>query len=222
MKKVVALSTDKASNPINLYGASTLCSDKLFVAGNSYAMERETRFSVVRYGNVMGSRGSVIPYFLQMRKKGVLPVTDERMTRFWITLDQGVDQVFMAFNKMQGGELFVPKLPSMRITDLTKALAPECEVRVVGIRPGEKLHECMIGSDDAPNTVEFPNYYLIKPAIHDWADPTLWEKGGKPVADGFVYSSNTNPDWMSEAQLKAILSKYLLKDSEMVLSDSAE
>jgi len=162
VKKVVALSTDKAANPINLYGATKLCSDKLFIAGNSYVGPDDTTFSVVRYGNVVGSRGSVIPFFIKQKKNGELPITDPRMTRFWITLEQGVDFVLQCLERMVGGELFVPKIPSMNIMDLAKAICPECKTKVVGIRPGEKLHEVMIPIDDVMHTVEFDKYYVIK------------------------------------------------------------
>ncbi|MGZ5915431.1 MAG: UDP-N-acetylglucosamine 4,6-dehydratase (inverting) [Hyphomicrobium sp.] len=219
---VVALSTDKASNPINLYGATKLCSDKLFVAGNSYSGAKGPRFSVVRYGNVMGSRGSVIPFFMKEREKGVLPITDERMTRFWITLDQGVDLVFTALNEMQGGEIFVPKIPSMKVTELVKAIAPECKVKVVGIRPGEKLHECMIGEDDSPYTYEFKDHYVIEPAISGWTRNTTALKGAKRVADGFRYSSENNTQWLSDKQLLEVLSHYDLKDAELVRKDDSE
>ena len=163
VKGVVALSTDKACNPVNLYGATKLCSDKLFVAGNAYVGDEETRFSVVRYGNVVGSRGSVIPFFINKRSTGVLPITDPRMTRFWITLEQGVSFVLDCLKNMVGGEIYVPKIPSMNIMDLAKAIAPECDTEIVGIRPGEKLHEVMISVDDARNTIEFKDYYIIKP-----------------------------------------------------------
>ena len=168
VKRVIALSTDKAAAPINLYGATKLASDKLFVAGNSYVGIKETRFSVVRYGNVVGSQGSVVPFFKKIRHTGVLPITDKRMTRFWITLDQGVQFVIDNIKRMRGGEIFVPKIPSMRVVDLAQAIAPECRLEVVGIRPGEKLHETMITIDDARRTVEYDTYYVIQPEFPWW------------------------------------------------------
>lgn len=219
VKQVVALSTDKASNPINLYGATKLCSDKLFVSGNSYSGEGGTKFSVVRYGNVLGSRGSVIPFFLNLRKNGILPITDDRMTRFWITLDQGVDLVFKAFESMQGGEIYVPKIPSMKVIDVAKTVAPECELKNVGIRPGEKLHECMIGEDDSLYTYEYPDHYVIHPAIHNWYLDPKRIAGGKRVADGFLYSSDRNPTWLKKEDLLALLSNYEHRGAELVLRD---
>lgn len=201
VKKVVALSTDKASSPINLYGATKLTSDKLFVAGNSYAGGHETRFAVVRYGNVMGSRGSVIPFFMSIREKGVLPITDERMTRFMISLEQGVELVWHAFEDMEGGEIYVKKIPSMKVTDLAHVIAPEAEQKVVGIRPGEKLHEQMIGSEDAHYTYEYPEHYKILPAINSWDKDANRIKGGKKVPEGFVYASDNNDEWMSNDAL---------------------
>lgn len=203
VKRVVALSTDKASSPVNLYGATKLASDKLFVAGNSYAGGNDTRFAVVRYGNVMGSRGSVIPLFLSIRDKGVLPVTDDRMTRFMISLEQGVDLVWHAFSDMVGGEIYVKKIPSMRVLDLAAAVAPEAKIEIVGIRPGEKLHEQMIGSEDSYYTYEYPEHYKILPAIHNWDTSAERIKDGKRVAEGFNYSSDNNLEWMSIAELQA-------------------
>lgn len=204
VEKVIALSTDKAANPINLYGATKLCSDKLFIAGNSYVGTDETRFSVVRYGNVVGSRGSVIPFFMKAKESGVLPITDPRMTRFWITLEQGVDFVLNSLEIMVGGELFIPKIPSMNIMDLAKAIAPECRTEIVGIRPGEKLHETMISKDDARNTIEFPGFYIIKPQfrffVHRFDNGT-----GKTVPDDFEYSSNTNTDWLKIDELRSLI-----------------
>jgi len=203
VKKVVALSTDKAANPINLYGATKLCSDKLFIAANSYSGYHGTRFSIVRYGNVVGSRGSVIPFFLKMRKTGVLPITDPRMTRFWITLEQGVQFVLKSLERMKGGELFVPKIPSMNIMDLAKALAPDCRTEIVGIRPGEKLHEVMVPEDDAHHTLEYDDYFAILPTFHDWDMRAFMEgNGGKPCPDGFRYSSDTNSRWLSVEELR--------------------
>ena len=203
VKRVVALSTDKASSPANLYGATKLVSDKLFIAGNSYSGGDHTRFAVVRYGNVMGSRGSVIPFFLSRADKGVLPVTDERMTRFMITLEQGVDLVWHAFEDMVGGEIYVKKIPSMKVTDIARAVAPDARHDIVGIRPGEKLHEQMIGSEDALHTYEYADHYKILPAIHNWSqDPDRINSGQKVVPD-FTYCSDNNTDWISIASLQA-------------------
>ncbi len=203
VRRVVALSTDKAANPINLYGATKLCSDKLFVAGNSYVPNNETTFSVVRYGNVIGSRGSVLPFFMEQKKQGLLTITDPRMTRFWITLDQAVEFVFNSLKVMKGGELFVPKLPSMNIMDLAKVVCPECETKIVGIRAGEKLHEIMIPRDEARMTVEYDRFYIIKP------DPRfnkfVMDDPGKPVPDGFEYSSGDNPCLLKPADLKKVI-----------------
>ena len=201
VKGVVALSTDKASSPINLYGATKLTSDKLFVAANAYSGEHGTKISVVRYGNVMGSRGSVIPFFESIKDKGVLPITDERMTRFMITLEQGVELVWHAFKDMVGGEIYVKKIPSMSVIDLARALAPSCKLNFVGIRPGEKLHEQMIGAEDSHYTFEYPEHYKILPVINDWASSPERIKDGLKVAEGFTYSSDKNNDWMSSDQL---------------------
>ena len=203
VKGVVALSTDKASSPINLYGATKLTSDKLFVAANAYSGEHGTRFSVVRYGNVMGSRGSVIPFFLSIREKGLLPITDERMTRFMISLEQGVELVWHAFEDMVGGEIYVKKIPSMRVTDLARVLAPECKQEVVGIRPGEKLHEQMIGVEDAYYTFEYPEHFKILPTINGWGSSPERIKDGKKVSEGFVYASDNNSEWMTDTELQA-------------------
>ena len=203
VKGVVALSTDKASSPINLYGATKLTSDKLFVAGNAYSGEHGTKFSVVRYGNVMGSRGSVIPFFLSIRAKGVLPITDERMTRFMISLEQGVELVWHAFEDMVGGEIYVKKIPSIKVTDLARVVAPECKQEVVGIRPGEKLHEQMIGAEDAHYTYEYPEHFKILPTINDWGSSPERIKNGKRVVEGFVYASDSNSEWMSDTELQA-------------------
>lgn len=206
VKRVVALSTDKAACPINLYGATKLCSDKLFVAGNLYSGRHQTRFAVVRYGNVLGSRGSVVPFFLKRKPTGRLPITDERMTRFWITLEQGVNFVLDSLERMEGGELFVPKIPSMRVVDVAAALAPECEREVVGIRPGEKLHELMVSEDDARLTVECDDYYAILPPRPP-AEFTAYarRRGGRPCPDGFRYSSDTNTQWLDEDSFLALL-----------------
>lgn len=202
VKKVVALSTDKASNPVNLYGATKLTSDKLFIAGNSYVGAGDTIFSVVRYGNVMGSRGSIIPLFLSLAKSGVLPITDERMTRFMITLEQGVDLVWHALNDMVGGEIYVNKIPSMKVVDIARTLAPNAELQFIGIRPGEKLHEQMIGLEDGPFTYEYHNYHKILPAIHGWNNDPQRQKNGKLVVEGFTYTSENNSQWMDSVSLK--------------------
>lgn len=202
VKRVVALSTDKASSPVNLYGATKLASDKLFVASNSsYAAGQNTRFAVVRYGNVMGSRGSVIPAFMSMRDHGVLSITDPRMTRFMITLEQGVDLVWHAFNDMVGGEIYVKKIPSMQITDIARVIAPEAEQEIVGIRPGEKLHEQMISAEDSYSTYEYAEHYKILPQINDWSMDKERIKNGVKVPDGFVYASNSNSLWMTDTEL---------------------
>lgn len=203
VKRVVALSTDKASSPANLYGATKLASDKLFVAGNSYAGGNNTRFGVVRYGNVMGSRGSVIPFFLSIADKGVLPITDPRMTRFMITLEQGVELVWHAFEDMVGGEIYVKKIPSMTLTNVANATVPNAKHDVVGIRPGEKLHEQMIGTEDALYTYEYPEHFKILPAIHNWSQDPFRIKDGKRVAEDFTYCSDNNTDWMSVETLQS-------------------
>ncbi|MGE6917275.1 UDP-N-acetylglucosamine 4,6-dehydratase (inverting) [Achromobacter kerstersii] len=202
VKRVVALSTDKASSPINLYGATKLASDKLFVAGNAYSGEHGTRFAVVRYGNVMGSRGSVIPFFMSIKDKGVLPVTDARMTRFMISLEEGVELVWHAFEDMIGGEIYVKKIPSMKVSDLARVVAPEARQEIVGIRPGEKLHEQMIGAEDSFHTFEYPEHYKILPAINGWSDSPERIKDGKRVPEGFVYASDNNSEWMTDADLQ--------------------
>jgi len=208
VERVIALSTDKAANPANLYGATKLCADKLFIAANGLSGRHRTRFSVVRYGNVVGSRGSVIPFFMQKRKEGVLPITDPRMTRFWITLGQGTQFVLDSLERMHGGEIFVPKIPSMKIMDVAKAVAPECRTEIIGIRPGEKLHEIMITPDDAWNTVELDRYYVIQPAA-DWWDSKVYtnDMHARQVPDGFQYSSDRNTEWMSADDLQALLKR---------------
>jgi len=200
---VVALSTDKASSPVNLYGATKLASDKLFVAGNSYAGATGCKFSVVRYGNVMGSRGSVIPFFLTLKGAGSLPVTDARMTRFMITLEQGVELVWHAFEDMEGGEIYVKKIPSMKVTDIARAVDPDARHEIVGIRPGEKLHEQMIGAEDAHYTFEYPEHFKILPAIHSWHEDFKRIKDGTKVSEGFTYASDTNAEWMSVEELQS-------------------
>ena len=207
VKRLVALSTDKASNPINLYGATKLASDKLFVAANSVEETHNSLFSVVRYGNVMGSRGSVIPFFMKQSSTGVLPITDTRMTRFMITLEQGVELVWTAFEKMYGGEIYVKKIPSMKITDIATAVAPEAKQKEIGIRPGEKIHEQMIGVEDALHTYEYPNYYKILPSIHDWSSDPNRIGSGKRVLPDFSYSSDNNTDWMKIDSLKKWIDK---------------
>ena len=202
VKRVVALSTDKASSPINLYGATKLASDKMFVAGNSYSGSHATRFSVVRYGNVMGSRGSVIPFFISIKDSGVLPITDARMTRFMISLEDAVDLVWHAFEDMVGGEVYVQKIPSMKVTDLARVVAPQAIQKIIGIRPGEKLHEQMISAEDAYYTYEYPEHFKILPTINDWASDEKRIKDGKKVPEGFVYASDNNPDWMSDEDLQ--------------------
>jgi len=204
VKRVVALSTDKASSPANLYGATKLASDKLFVAGNSYSGD-STRFAVVRYGNVMGSRGSVIPFFNSIAAEGALPITDARMTRFMITLEQGVDLVWHAFVDAMGGEIYVKKIPSMKVTDIARAVAPDASHEIVGIRPGEKLHEQMIGSEDALYTYEYLDYYKILPAIHQWSEDPERIKGGEKVSPEFTYSSDNNTEWMTIDALRGWL-----------------
>ncbi len=203
VKKVIALSTDKAVNPVNLYGATKLCSDKLFIQGNAYAGATGTRFACVRYGNVIGSRGSVIPVFLQQKESGTITITDERMTRFWITLDQAVELVLNGFRYMEGGEIFVPKIPSMRIMDLAKAIAPECEVKHIGIREGEKLHEALTGEDEGRHTYKYNGMYVIMPS-HSW-----WHRknyvDAKKMPDGFVYTSDANKEWMTVEELREIV-----------------
>lgn len=204
VKKVIALSTDKAANPINLYGATKLCSDKLFISGNSYSGWHGTRFSVVRYGNVIGSRGSVIPFFKKMKETGTIPITDPRMTRFWITLEQGVEFVIKCIDMCVGGELLVPKIPSMNIMDLAKAMAPDCEYETIGIRPGEKLHEVMITEDDSRHTLEFDEYYVVEPEFDWWSSERHKNNGGKAVKEGFIYASNLNDRWLTIEELRSL------------------
>lgn len=204
VKKVLALSTDKAVNPVNLYGATKLAAEKLAVQSNAYAGGRETRISCVRYGNVVGSRGSVVPMFLQQRESGKLTVTDERMTRFWITLEQGVNFVIRCIEQMHGGEVFVPKIPSTTIVDLARAIAPKAEIEFIGIRAGEKLHEVLISEDEARSTVELDDMYVVQPATSPWFGYE-WEDEGKPLPDGFRYASNTNQEWLTPEQIEAIV-----------------
>ena len=201
IKKVVSLSTDKASSPINLYGATKLTSDKLFVAGNAYSGEHPTKFSVVRYGNVMGSRGSVIPYFNSIKDTGVIPITDPEMTRFMISLKQGVELVWNAFEDMIGGEIYVKKIPSMKVIDLAEVIAPEAKQEIIGIRPGEKIHEQMIGVEDALTTYSYDEYFKILPSINNWQDDKERIKNGKKVKSLFSYNSKDNDEWMSREEL---------------------
>jgi len=207
VKKVIALSTDKASNPINLYGASKLCSDKLFISANYSNNSDQTIFSVVRYGNVMGSRGSVIPFFLSQKKKGTFTITDSKMTRFMIDLDQAVKMVIEIFKISQGGEIFVSKIPSMKIIDIAKTISERNKIKIIGIRPGEKIHEQMIGLEDAPYTFEYKDYFKILPAIYDIYKNKKYIKNGKKVKNNFIYSSNENKKWMTKKELKTWISK---------------
>jgi UDP-N-acetylglucosamine 4,6-dehydratase len=203
VKKVMAISTDKAVNPINLYGATKLCAEKMFVQANAYSGAEGPRFSVCRYGNVVGSRGSVVPLFLEQRKNGKITITDDRMTRFWITLEQGVRFVIRCIEQMHGGEVFVPNIPSMNIMDLAKAIAPGCEIEYIGIRPGEKLHEVLISEDEARHTVELDDMYIIQP-LHPWWRTENWA-GAKPLPDGFRYTSDTNTRWLSVEELRSLV-----------------
>lgn len=210
VKRLVALSTDKASQPVNLYGATKLCSDKIFIAGNSYTGGR-TKFAVVRYGNVMGSRGSVIPFFMETAKTGKLTITDKRMTRFMISLEQGVELVWHAFNDMEGGEIYVKKIPSMNICDIATAVDKNAEQVEIGIRPGEKLHEQMIGVEDAHFTYEYPEHYKILPQICNWGPMESMIKGGVKVPEGFCYTSDNNKEWMTIPQLQEWIEKNRVK-----------
>ena len=207
VEKVIALSTDKAVNPINLYGATKLSAEKLFVQSNAYAGGRKTRFACVRYGNVVGSRGSVVPVFMRQRDEGVVSITDERMTRFWISLEQGVRFVIRCLEQMQGGEVFVPKIPSMKVVDLAKAVAPDAKVNIIGIRPGEKLHEVLISEDEARTVVELDDMYVVQPAEALWFGHA-WTQKGSRIADEFRYASNTNTDWLSVDQIKEIVEPF--------------
>lgn len=209
VQRLVALSTDKAANPVNLYGATKLCSDKLFVAGNALSGDSGTRFSVVRYGNVFGSKGSVIPLFIREQTRGVLPITDPRMTRFIITLEEGVRFVLRAFPSMVGGEIFVPRIPSARITDIARAVAPECRTQVVGIRPGEKLHECMIPVDEARQTIQYEDHFVILPGSRAGKRAgTIARHEATPCPEGFMYSSDTNGDWLSVEVLRRMVDRF--------------
>lgn len=207
VQKVIALSTDKACSPTNLYGASKLASDKVFIAANNLSGARATRFSIVRYGNVVGSKGSVIPHFMKLISEGAtsLPITDPRMTRFWITIEQGINFVLSSFEMMAGGELFIPKIPSMNILDLAKSIAPDLECKITGIRPGEKIHEAMITADDARMTLDLGDRYLIEPHISHWSNQSLLDDGAKRVAEDFVYASNTNDEWLNNEDMTNLL-----------------
>ena len=207
VKKVIALSTDKAVNPVNLYGATKLAAEKLIVQSNAYAGGRETRLSCVRYGNVVGSRGSVVPVFLRQREKGRLTITDERMTRFWLSLEQGARFVIRCIELMKGGEVFVPKIPSMKVIDLAKAVAPEAEIEIIGIRPGEKLHEVLISRDESRSTIEMEDMFVVLPVEAFWFGGE-WKSKGKEVADGFRYSSSENPDWLTVDQIREMIAPF--------------
>jgi UDP-N-acetylglucosamine 4,6-dehydratase len=212
VRRVLALSTDKAVNPINLYGATKLCAEKMFVQANAYSGAQDTRFSCARYGNVVGSRGSVIPVFLEQRKRGKITITDARMTRFWLTLEQGVKFVIKCLEGMHGGEIFVPKIASMRLVDLAQAIAPDCEVEYIGIRPGEKLHEVLVSEDEARHTVELDDMFVIQPN-HPWWRSENW-KGGHDLEDGFRYTSDTNPQWLTAKQLQELVSPEPVSSGE--------
>jgi UDP-N-acetylglucosamine 4,6-dehydratase/5-epimerase len=203
VRRIVALSTDKAVNPINLYGATKLCAEKMFVQANAYSGAQETRFSCARYGNVVGSRGSVIPMFLEQRRRGKITVTDPRMTRFWLTLEHGVRFVVGCIEQMHGGEIFVPKIPSMRLVEMAEAIAPGCEVEYIGIRAGEKLHEVLVSEDEARNTLEVDDMYVIQPA-HSWWRRENW-KDARPLSDGFRYTSDSNPRWLTAEELRELI-----------------
>jgi len=217
VKQVVALSTDKAANPVNLYGATKLCSDKLFVAANALAGEQGTRFAVVRYGNVLGSNGSVVPFFEQQARQGELTITDPRMTRFIITLEQGVQFVLNSFRKMTGGEVFVPKIPSVTVTDIAAAVAPGVPTRIIGIRPGEKLHECMVPLDEAHRTLEFRDHYIIQPTLPSWTcRPPDYVRLGQPCRDDFSYSSDNNPEFLTAAQMRDLIQRDRRASQQLV------
>jgi UDP-N-acetylglucosamine 4,6-dehydratase len=203
VKRIMAISTDKAVNPINLYGATKLCSEKMFVQGNSYVGLKNTRFSCVRYGNVLGSRGGIVELFKRQREKGVVTITDKRMTRFWISLEQGIGFVVKCVEIMQGGEIFIPKLPSMKVVDLAKAVAPECKIKFIGIRPGEKLNECLLTDDEARHALEFKDFFVVEPEFSWWVREKL--KKGKPLLEGFRYTSDKNDDWITMEKMRNII-----------------
>lgn len=202
VEKVLALSTDKAASPLNLYGATKLCAEKMFIAANSYSPVK-TSFSVVRYGNVFGSRGSVVPFFRECSKKGVIPITDERMTRFWITLEQGVEFVLSSLDSMKGGEIFIPKLPSMKVVDLAKVVAPKAKIKLIGIRPGEKIHECLLTEDESRDALEYKNLIILRPKNIFWEPPKY--RRGKPFKEGFSYTSDKNKQWMTKKELRKLI-----------------
>lgn len=206
VKKAMAISTDKAVNPVNLYGATKLCAEKLFVHGNAYSGESGCRFACARYGNVVGSRGSVVPLFLEQRERGTVTVTDPRMSRFWLQLEQGVSFVIRCIERMEGGEIFVPKIPSMNVVDLAEAIAPGCQIRYIGIRAGEKLHEVLVSEDEARQTVELDEMYVIKPA-HPWWQGKNWVHA-KPVREGFAYASDSNPQWLTAAEFRELIDEH--------------
>ena len=218
VKKVMALSTDKAVNPVNLYGTTKLAAEKLFVQSNAYAAGTSTRFSCVRYGNVVGSRGSVVPIFVQQRKNGKLTITDERMTRFWLTLEQGVRFVIRCTEQMLGGEVFVPKIPSMKIIDLAQAIAPGTEMEIIGIRPGEKLHEVLIHEDEARSAVELEDMFVVQPANELWFGHE-WQKLGVPLPDGYRYASNTNPKWLDIQQIRQMVAPFEADDGRITIDE---
>ncbi|MGD2162032.1 MAG: polysaccharide biosynthesis protein, partial [Anaerolineales bacterium] len=207
VEKVMALSTDKAVNPINLYGATKLAAEKLFIQSNAYAGGRDVRFSCVRYGNVVGSRGSVVPVFVKQRERGKLTVTDERMTRFWLSLEQGVDFTIRCVEQMQGGEVFVPKIPSTHITDLAKAIAPQAEIEYIGIRPGEKLHEVLISEDEARHTLEMDDMFVVEPSGALWFGHG-WREEGNPLPEGFRYASDSNKEWLDQDQIRELVRPF--------------
>jgi UDP-N-acetylglucosamine 4,6-dehydratase len=211
VRRILALSTDKAVNPVNLYGATKLCAEKMFVQANAYAGAQNTRFSCARYGNVVGSRGSVIPVFIEQRKRGRVTVTDARMTRFWITLEQGVSFVIGCIEKMHGGEIFVPKLPSMKLVEMAEAIAPGCAVETIGIRPGEKLHEVLVSEDEARHTLELPDMFVVQPA-HSWWRRENWD-GGRPLAEGFRYGSDNNSRWLTNRELQELIEPVVAAES---------
>jgi len=212
VERAILISSDKAVNPVNLYGATKLCAEKLFIQANSYVGEKNTRFSCVRYGNVIGSRGSVIPLFLKQREKGILTLTDERMTRFWITLKQGVQFVADCIEKMRGGEIFVPKIPSMKITDLARIIAPTAEIKITGIRPGEKLHEILLSSEETTHSKEFEKYFVVEPEFSFWQKENY--QIGKPLGQDFKYSSDTNKEWFREEQMREILKNLKIENEK--------
>ena len=207
VSRVMAISTDKAVNPINLYGATKLCAEKIFIQGNSYSGKTGVRFSCARYGNVIGSRGSVVPMFKKQKTSGIVTITDKRMTRFWITLDQGVDFVIRCIEMMKGGEVFVPKIPSMKVLDLANVIVPECKIKEIGIRPGEKINEVLITEDEARHTEEFKDFFIIEPEFHWWSKNNF--KGSKKLKDGFRYSSDNNSRWLTKEEMKKLIASVI-------------